>query len=149
MKSFNANFLLLPTLVIIPSLLASCSVPEVSSITCENTSIISQYKDGSQSRTPQSALGKEEFTWLKEENKIEVKAMGAFDKDGNYKETIQKVPALLKKDILTFKVKSSGIFPAKSYKINLSSKTYSSSDLDWQSSTDGSFKIFTKGTCLI
>lgn len=149
MRHSSALKLLFLPMASIPFFLVSCSIPEIKFISCKNTSIVSQFEDGSNVLTPQNVLGKEDFTWFKDDNKVEVKVLGSFDADGKYKEATQKVPALLRKDILSFKTKSSHILSGKSFEINLTSKTYSSSDLKWQSSPDRSFKIITKGTCIL
>lgn len=149
MKYLNKSLLLFPAVAFTPFLLSSCSPLPVNTINCENTSIVGHLQDGSIVNTPQSVLGKEDFTWFRKENKVEVKVMGTFDAQGNYKEGIQKVPAILKNDILYFKSKPSGILSGKSYLINLASKTYSSNDLTWQDSPDGPFKIVAKGTCIL
>lgn len=152
MKYSYEKVLLLSVAVFAPFLLTSCSPPEVNTISCKTTSIVSRSQDGTNVSTPQSALGKEDFTWFRKENKVEVKVMGSFDAEGNYKEAIQKVPSILENNILSFNTKSSGVsgvISGRSYQINLTSKTYSSDDLEWETSPDGSFKIASKGTCII
>jgi hypothetical protein len=149
MNHLNKSLLLFPAVAFIPFLLSSCSPLPVSTINCENTSIVTNFQDGSSVSTPQSALGKEDFTWFRKENKVEVKVMGSFDAQGNYKEKVQKVPAILKNNILSFSTKPSSIMPSISYVIDLKSETYSSNYLSWESSSDGSYKIAVKGTCLL
>jgi hypothetical protein len=130
-------------------LIASCTIPEIKSISCQNTSIIAQFQDGSQVSTPMNALGKKDFIWLKDENKVEIKVAGSFDSNGKYMESTQTVPALLKKNHLSFKTNPSTIFPGTSYTIDMASKTYSSVDLVWQTSPDGPFRMVAKGSCNI
>ena len=71
MKYSYEKVLLLSVAVFAPFLLTSCSPPEVNTISCKTTSIVSRFQDGTNVSTPQSALGKEDFTWFRKENKVE------------------------------------------------------------------------------
>lgn len=73
--------------------------------------------------------------------------MGSFSADGKYQEGTQKVVAILKGNKLKFNTNQSGIMPGKSYLIDFKTGAYTSTDLEYQTSPDGSFKVAAKGTC--
>jgi len=131
----------------LPLATTSCSSPNIKVINCKNSSIEGIYQDGTVSTTPKNALGEQEFTWQQDDKIVETKQFEGFSSDGKAKYNTQVVKAEQEGDVLTFSTAAYSIFPGKSFSLNTKTGAYSSQDLAYQDSPDGSFKIYVKGVC--